>query len=259
MRALFFARKRKTLFFIFTFILLLSSQITFRQWLLLKQEFTIASFKLTGYKVSVYKDIVVISKKPLTQSFLATINNLYAQEKKYFSYNGKSRVVIVFTQKQNLGGLFFPLSEGYYWGGVVYLPEDLETKALPHEMSHLIVDVKTGGKISRYLHEGFAQWLEVNIGLPPAFIGDEKKIFFTIKDLEKNLDNEENQYAAYRQSYYFIKFLEGEKGRKGIEQFLEETQKSNLEKAFIKVYGGGEEKLFAKFLKWYQFYLNYHS
>ncbi|GAV22137.1 basic secretory protein-like protein [Carboxydothermus pertinax] len=251
MRALLFAR-RKGLIFIFLAAFLFLGQISFKEWLTLKQEVFLLGYRFTQAKIYLYQDITVVSKKPIPQSYLIKVNNLFQKEKKYFSYEGKERVVIIFQKKQSLGGLFSPPSEGYYWGGVVYLSEDLESKALAHEMAHFLLDLKTGGKLSRYLHEGLAQWIEVNLGLPPAFLGDEKKVFISILELEKNLDDAENQYAAYRQSYYFIKFLEKKKGREGIDKFLEEVKRSGKDKAFIKVYGEREKDLFKNFIIWYK-------
>ncbi|ABB14562.1 peptidase MA family metallohydrolase [Carboxydothermus hydrogenoformans] len=250
MRALFFDRKR--IIGLLLLVLLFLSQMPFATKHSLKQSFTVFSFKLLGYKVYNYREVTVLSKNPLPRGFLPRVNNLFSKEKKYFSYQAKNRAVIVLTSNLNSYGLFALPSQGYYWEGVIYLANDWESQALAHEISHLLIDIKTGGKLSRYLHEGVAQWAEVAFGEAPAFWGNEEEVFYSIKELEKNLDSEENQYAAYRQSYYFVKFLEAKKGREGLLRFLEETKRSGEAKAFLKVYGQEEKEIFSKFLNWYQ-------
>lgn len=250
MRALFFARKR--IIGLLLLVLLFLSQIPFETKHSLKQSFAVFGFKLLGYNVYNYREVTVLSKSPLPRRFLPGANDLFLKEKKYFSYQGKSRMVIVLTSNLNSNSFLALPSQGYYWEGVIYLTNDLESPALAHEISHLLIDIKTGGKLSRYLHEGLAQWAEVAFGGVPAFWGSEVDVFSSIAALEKNLDDKENQYAAYRQSYYFVKFLEAKKGREGLLRFLEETKRSGKEKAFMKVYGQREEEIFSKFLKWYQ-------
>ena len=250
MRALFFARKKIILIFT-VFFLLIYSLLPFVEKLYLKQNIIIMANKASGAKVFNLREITFVVKKPVPAGFAQKALKLYQQEKKYFNSSKRERVVVVVQDSSSLQGFSLP-SSGYYWGGVVYLFSGAENEALAHELAHYLLDINTNGRLSRYLHEGFAQWFEINLGSFPPFLQDNEAVFLSPASLEKNLDSSENQYAAYQESYYFIKYLEGKKGIGGLYRFLNEVKKNGEGKAFVAVFGENEDLLFKEFVRWYQ-------
>jgi len=129
---------------------------------------------------------------------------------------------------------------GVYWAGSIVLlsPQawaGSETSAteltnilahqvpLSHELTHLLVDRRTGGNYPRWLSEGLAQYVEEQVAgfrLPDP-LPEETNDLYPLKGLDKDFDRQENQALAYWQSLQTVKYLIEEHGMAKMKELLD--------------------------------------
>ena len=95
-----------------------------------------------------------------------------------------------------------------------------------HELTHLVLDRRTQGRIPAWLNEGLAQYEEYLLNgwewIEPANRIDQQ--LYTLDELNRSFDSLENQALSYRQSYLFIRFLVDTGGSEILEELLDGLQ-----------------------------------
>lgn len=157
---------------------------------------------------------------------------------------------------------------GVYWGGVIRLlsprvwigdkdpglvgPIFRKAGPLAHELTHLVLDYRTGGNYPHWFSEGLAQliehdltgflWIEPSSDLSPKL--------YTYSQLEKDFDRLSNQALAYRQAYLMVAYLEKLEGPEGIRKALDLLSKGlGFEGALKRVYGITPKELESRYLE----------
>lgn len=144
---------------------------------------------------------------------------------------------------------------GVYWAGQIRIlsPWDwlkgnnleevrqafLKENPLAHEITHLLVDVQTGGNYTRWLTEGLAQYLERELtgyvlDEPAA---EEKNNPYPLKSLEENFEDPRRQTGAYWQALHTVDYLIEHYGMGYMREFLNRLGwGEDFEKALTGVY-----------------------
>jgi hypothetical protein len=158
---------------------------------------------------------------------------------------------------------------GVYWQGTirllspnVWLDEMKDQHAveeferlnpIAHELTHYILDERTGGNYPRWFTEALAQqveervtgylWLEPNARI--------RQSLYDYRDLSETFQTLPNQPLAYRQSYLFLRWLAGRSGEATVEQLIQGLAKGRpFPDAFASVYGGPPDQLFGEWQAW---------
>ncbi|MGI6533883.1 MAG: peptidase MA family metallohydrolase [Peptococcia bacterium] len=111
---------------------------------------------------------------------------------------------------------------------------------LAHELTHLLVDKVTGGNYPRWLTEGLAQDVEERItgftlDEPSA---DRKAKAYSFKKLDKEFDEQPDQYLAYWQSFHAVRQLLARGGKERMGALLRALGKGQeFHRAFAETYG----------------------
>jgi len=126
-------------------------------------------------------------------------------------------------------------AEGAYWAGVIrvlapsaWITVDnanvekdifLDEGPMAHELTHLAVDLRTGGNAPRWLQEGLAQWEEnrlTGFRLPPP----DDDTWYSLDDLTNRFDSLTDQRAAYYQSLAAVTYMYGRFGPQAVDVLL---------------------------------------
>lgn len=114
---------------------------------------------------------------------------------------------------------------GVYWSGVIRVlspramtdsgdPRERtrvfrQTGPMVHELTHLILDYRTGGNYPHWFSEGLAQFEEYRL-MEYLWIEPESSLdqpLYSLKELQDGFDSLPNQALAYRQAFLLIDFL----------------------------------------------------
>jgi len=197
-------------------------------------------------------------------SFTAdVIEDHYQSAKTQLSYYPEDEkiLVVIYPNQEELNGSFGwegdKSASGAYWAGSIRLlspygwDEDVKEeriiqetliKVLPisHELSHRLIDVWTQGNYTRWLTEGLAQHIEekvVGFRLDEPFPKD-KETLYSLKNLDRDFDRQENQLLAYWQSLQTVQFLIDKYGMDKMQELLSVLSKGiKTNYAIEQVYG----------------------
>jgi len=188
------------------------------------------------------------------------------QEKLGLGLSGKAKRLIVIYPDQvslnkSLGGISDQRAVGVYWAGSIRLlsPQEWLDAAsdselqesfwrenpLTHELTHLLIDYRTSGNYTRWLTEGLAQYMEMEITgytLPNPPVGQQK--LGPLERIDSTFDDENKQLTAYWQSRLLIDYVVQEYGLGKMAELLGVLQQGqSTSGAFQAVYGFRPESL----------------
>lgn len=178
--------------------------------------------------------------------------------------------VVVYPDRQSMGRSFGWDADqgamGVYWAGVIRVlsPSDwtgassLEAMArtfkrsgpMVHELTHLVVDYRTGGNYPRWLTEGVAQYVEREITgfqfTPPRENREEQ--WYPLERMDGEFDYLPDQGLAYRQSLAMVDYMVDLGGFGTVLELLEHLgEGETMDKAMEKVFGLGLAEFAARF------------
>ncbi len=192
---------------------------------------------------------------------LENAEEIYAPVVEAYGYPANKKVLVVLYPTRSAMGKTFgwdadESAMGVYWGGVIrvlspeqWIPEQEQANIkavfassgpMAHELTHLVVDYRTGGNYTRWLTEGIAQYKEWEVtgfqfDEPDGQIDQE---LYRLNQMDGNFDHLPNQALAYRQSLLAVEYLVSKNGKEKINLLLDELGKGNTtDQAFRKVYG----------------------
>lgn len=168
------------------------------------------------------------SYKPVTDSF-------------GFAPRSKT-LIVIYPTKESLSRSFGWTADesamGVYWAGVIRIlsPNAWVGETDPaqftkvfenegpvaHELTHLIVDYKTGGNYTRWLTEGIAQYEEAKV---TGYHMDHEKIvspeeLYPLSKMDGGFDNLEDQNLAYYESLQAVRYMVMRYGESSIDKVL---------------------------------------
>jgi len=158
---------------------------------------------------------------------MAGVDKYYARVMADFGVRPKGPVPVVVyptasSLNRSLGWAGDLNAEGAYWAGVIrvlapsawieagggIIEKDifLDEGPMAHELTHLAVDLRTGGNAPRWLQEGLAQWEEQRLtgARPPELSGG---TWYSLADLTTRFDSLTDQRAAYYQSWAAVTYM----------------------------------------------------
>lgn len=179
---------------------------------------------------------------------------------------GEKIALMVHPDRQSLRSAFgWPEGEralGVYWGGVIRLlsprvwvgeeePRQIgrvfrEIGPMAHELSHLVLDYRTGGNYPHWFSEGLAQWTEYSLtGYLWAETGNATESeFYPYSRLKSEFNRLPDQARAYRESFLLVSYLRDRQGSQGLERFIGRlAEGQSFDQALRQVYGINEEAL----------------
>lgn len=175
------------------------------------------------------------------------------------------RLIVIYPDNISLNKSFGWDSDqravGVYWAGSIRLLSPQEwlqgstsqemikaftrENPLTHELTHMLVDYRTGGNYTRWLTEGLAQYMETEITgytLPEPEMQQSDHI--SIESIDAFFDDEVGQLQAYRQSRVMVNYLVQEYGLESLNKLLVLLrQGKNMQISFVEAYGFSPERL----------------
>ncbi|HLO02779.1 MAG TPA: hypothetical protein VK191_06715 [Symbiobacteriaceae bacterium] len=158
---------------------------------------------------------------------------------------------------------------GVYWQGTIRLlspnvwldgmkdQHDVEEFArlnpVAHELTHYILDERTGGNYPRWFTEALAQQVEERVTgyvwlEPTSRISQD---LYEYEELNLTFQTLSNQPLAYRQSYLFLRWLAERNGEQAVEQMIQGlAHGDSFPEAFASTYGRPPERLFSEWQEW---------
>jgi hypothetical protein len=217
-----------------------------------------------------YKD----ADASLAPLVLATAERVWAPVLAQMNARPRERVpLIMYASREDLRAAFgWGQSEsalGVYWRGTIRLlspnvwldrlapaqqeAEFIRLNPIAHELTHYILDERTGGNYPRWFTEALAQdveervtgylWLEPNPRL--------SQNLYTYSQLNSSFQDLPNQPLAYRQSYLFLHWLGEQNGQSAVEGLIRRLAKGEaFALAFASNYGALPEQLFGEWQDW---------
>lgn len=158
---------------------------------------------------------------------------------------------------------------GVYWQGTIRLlspnvwldgmksDQDLVEFArlnpVAHELTHYILDERTGGNYPRWFTEALAQQVEERV---TGYVWLEQasqmaQDLYAYDELNLSFQALANQPLAYRQSYLFLRWLADRSGEQAAEQLIQHLARGSVfPEAFTNVYGAPPDVLFRQWQEW---------
>lgn len=158
---------------------------------------------------------------------------------------------------------------GVYWQGTIRLlspnvwldgmkaDRDLtefeRLNPIAHELTHYILDERTGGNYPRWFTEALAQQVEERVTgyvwIEPASQMDQD--LYDYEELNMEFQTLSNQPLAYRQSYLFLRWLAERNGEEASEHLIQSLARGKtFPEAFANTYGGSPDLLFRQWEEW---------
>lgn len=158
---------------------------------------------------------------------------------------------------------------GVYWNGVIRVlgprawvgdvpareRERLyrEIGPMAHELTHYILDYRTGGNYPRWFTEGLAQFEEWRITgyqwLEPE--SDLTQRLYTLRELDSDFDRLSNLALSYRQSFLLVVYISERWGDEGLNSLVDGLANGEgMQEALRRVTGGGYRELEAGWRDW---------
>lgn len=181
--------------------------------------------------------------------------------------------LILYSSREELRAAFgWGQSEsalGVYWQGTIRLlspnvwldklsPEEQEAEfgrlnPIAHELTHYILDERTGGNYPRWFTEALAQqveqqvtgylWLESRSALSQGL--------YSYAELNNSFAELPNQPLAYRQSYLFLRWLDERGSDAALEGLIRRLARGqSFDEAFAASYGSSPEQCFNQWKEW---------
>jgi hypothetical protein len=125
---------------------------------------------------------------------------------------------------------------------------------LVHEITHYVVDARTGGNYPRWFSEGLAQLMEYRIlnfeWLEPG--SSLSHGVYSPDELEEAFDTLDNQPLAYRQAMSLVTYLESLRGLEGINRLLDMLARGKpFYQTVHAVYGLDRNAFHESWLRWF--------
>lgn len=233
--------------------------------------------RLAGYQIqsSEHYDLYfTAADENVAHLILATAERVWAPVSAQMSTTPSSRVpLILYPSRDDLRQAFgWGQSEsalGVYWQGTIRLLSpnvwldgmqreyDLEEFArlnpVAHELTHYILDERTGGNYPRWFTEALAQQVEERVTgyvwlEPTSRITQD---LYGYDELSTAFQALPNQSLAYRQSYLFLRWLADRNGEQAVEQLIQRLARGvAFPDAFAAVYGSPPGQLFREWQQW---------
>ena len=201
----------------------------------------------------------------IAEDYLAQIEEILGLE-----VQAQSIPLVLYDEEESLKNSFGWSADksavGVYWAGTIRLvsprgwsidlPENTallwevfqKEGPLAHELTHLFVDEATGGNYPRWLTEGLAQYVEEKVTgfrLNQHFSA-ERSAFYPFSSLDRDFDQQQDQFLAYGQSQQAVQTLVEKDGMDRLTDLLQALRQGmSFKQAFSKVY----EQDFADFEK----------
>lgn len=158
---------------------------------------------------------------------------------------------------------------GVYWQGTIRLlspnawldgmksDRDLREferlNPIAHELTHYILDERTGGNYPRWFTEALAQQVEERVTgyvwVEPA--SQMAQDLYEYDELNMRFQALKNQPLAYRQSYLFLRWLADRSGEQASERLIQDLGRGDsFPEAFANVYGSSPDLLFRQWQEW---------
>lgn len=158
---------------------------------------------------------------------------------------------------------------GVYWQGTVRLlspnvwldgmkgerevNEFARLNPIAHELTHYILDERTGGNYPRWFTEAVAQLVEERV-TGYVWLEAASKVaddLYEYEELSRSFHTLANQALAYRQSYLFLRWLAERSGEQAIDHLIQALARGDsFPNAFSVAYGGTPERLFHEWREW---------
>lgn len=166
----------------------------------------------------------------VAQMVLDSAEAVYAPVINRFGYEPSRPIPLVLspdqtTLQQSFGWSNGDTTMGVYWTGVIQVlspnawlkgvPKEQRPAAfhrlspLAHELTHYLLDYKTGGNYPRWFTEGLAQRVEYQV-TGYLWVEPESNMhqqLYTLAELQGDFDTLSNQALAYRESYLMVDYL----------------------------------------------------
>lgn len=155
---------------------------------------------------------------------------------------------------------------GVYWAGTIRILSPLdwiedeaqietifrESGPLVHEYAHLLVDYRTHGNYPRWLTEGVAQYVERELtGYMLSSTTDERKGWYSFKDMDDDFDLLSDQSLAYQQSLLAVDYMVELGGFNSVLALLDElAQGKKISDALEETFGQNLDAFEVSFKKW---------
>lgn len=205
---------------------------------------------------------------------LATAEKFYKPVAADFNYKGNPLIpIVVYPTRQSLNRSFgWEANEsamGVYWAGVIrvlspqvwitagdaqeYDKTFISSGPMAHELTHLVVDYKTGGNYTRWFTEGLAQYEEHKL---TGFVFDDPdgsldQPLYPLKDMDQGFDDLPNQALAYRESYATVCYLVDHYGTDKLNQILSNlAHGDDMDQAFKQAIGVNLTQFEQNWLAW---------
>lgn len=155
---------------------------------------------------------------------------------------------------------------GVYWAGTIRILSPLdwiedeaqletifrESGPLVHEYAHLLVDYRTHGNYPRWLTEGVAQYAERELtGYMLSATAQERKEWYSFKDMDDDFDLLSDQSLAYEQSLLAVDYMVEMGGFDSVLNLLDElAQGKKIGDALENIFGQDLDAFEVSFKKW---------